>query len=197
MSATQRLVGIDVATAQVDIALRPTGKRWAVANDDFRIAALVERLQAVQPTLLVLEATGAASGPWSPREPRPDFPCQWSIPARRATWPKPPGSWPRQMPSRHGSGPMVPRRSVRPPDPCLTPRPLHSASSWRGGDNWPPCGQPNKTAAVGVPSLAMPWVHDDGRDQDGLITGPSAGASRAASMRSILAATRAAAFLTG
>ena len=58
MSATQRFVGIDVAKAQLDIALRPTGERWAVANDDFGIAALVERLQAVQPTLIVLEATG-------------------------------------------------------------------------------------------------------------------------------------------
>jgi transposase len=58
MSATQRFVGIDVAKAQLDIALRPTGERWALANDDVGIAALVERLQAVQPTLIVLEATG-------------------------------------------------------------------------------------------------------------------------------------------
>ena len=58
MSATQRFVGIDVANAQLDIALRPTGERGAVATDDFGIAALVERLQAVQPTLIVLEATG-------------------------------------------------------------------------------------------------------------------------------------------
>jgi transposase len=58
MSATPRFVGIDVAKAQLEIALRPTGERWAVANDDCGIAALVERLQAVQPTLIVLEATG-------------------------------------------------------------------------------------------------------------------------------------------
>ena len=54
----QVFVGIDVAKAQLDIALRPTGERWAVANDDAGIAALVERLQALQPTLIVLEATG-------------------------------------------------------------------------------------------------------------------------------------------
>jgi transposase len=30
MSATACLVGIDVAKAQLDIALRPTGERWAV-----------------------------------------------------------------------------------------------------------------------------------------------------------------------
>jgi len=52
------LVGIDVATAQRDIALRPTGARWAVANADVGIAALVERLQTLPPTVRVLEATG-------------------------------------------------------------------------------------------------------------------------------------------
>jgi transposase len=58
MSAPQFLVGMDVANAQREIALRPTGERWALANDDFGIATLVEQLQAMQPTLIVLEATG-------------------------------------------------------------------------------------------------------------------------------------------
>jgi transposase len=58
MSAMQRFIGIDVAKAQLDIALRPTGERWALAKDDGGIAALVARLQAVQLTLIVLEATG-------------------------------------------------------------------------------------------------------------------------------------------
>ena len=60
MSAPQFFVGIDVAKAQLDIALRPTGERRAVANDEPGIAALVARLQAVQPTLIVLEATGGS-----------------------------------------------------------------------------------------------------------------------------------------
>src|SRR5262245_33167125 len=51
-------VGIDVAKAQLDIALRPVGERWAVPNDTSGIAPLVDRLQALQPTLIVLEATG-------------------------------------------------------------------------------------------------------------------------------------------
>jgi transposase len=51
-------VGIEVAKAHLDMALRPAGERWAVANDDAGIAALVARLQAVPPTLMVLEATG-------------------------------------------------------------------------------------------------------------------------------------------
>ena len=58
MSETPIFVGIDVAKAQLDIALRPTGERWTVANDDARITALVTQLQAVHPTLIVLEATG-------------------------------------------------------------------------------------------------------------------------------------------
>jgi transposase len=58
MSAPQVFVGIDVAKAQRDIALRPTGERWEVSNDETGIAALVVRLQAVQPMLIVLEATG-------------------------------------------------------------------------------------------------------------------------------------------
>jgi len=58
MSAPEGFVGREVAKAQLDIALRPTGERWAVTNDETGIAALVVRLQAVPPTLMVLEATG-------------------------------------------------------------------------------------------------------------------------------------------
>ena len=42
-------VGIDVAKAQWDIALRPAGERWAVPNDASGIAPLVDRRQALQP----------------------------------------------------------------------------------------------------------------------------------------------------
>jgi transposase len=51
-------VGIDVAKAQLDIAVRPSGERWAVPNDASGVVTLVERLQALHPTLIVLEATG-------------------------------------------------------------------------------------------------------------------------------------------
>ena len=52
------LCGLDVAKAQVDMALRPSGERWAVPNDASGVAMLVERLQTLHPTLIVLEATG-------------------------------------------------------------------------------------------------------------------------------------------
>src|SRR5439155_1793613 len=51
-------VGIDVAQAQLAIAVRPSGERWAVPNDTGGVATLVERLQTLHPTLIVLEATG-------------------------------------------------------------------------------------------------------------------------------------------
>jgi transposase len=51
-------IGIDVAKAQLDMALRPAGERWAVSNDASGVATLVDRLQALHPTLIVLEATG-------------------------------------------------------------------------------------------------------------------------------------------
>jgi hypothetical protein len=53
----QVVVGLDVAKAQWDIALRLTGERWAVTNDDAGIALLVTRLQESAPQLMVLEAT--------------------------------------------------------------------------------------------------------------------------------------------
>ena len=56
--SSQCFVGIDVAKAQLEIALRPLGERWAVTNDDTGITALVRRLQEIVPQLIVLEATG-------------------------------------------------------------------------------------------------------------------------------------------
>ena len=58
MSDVPCFVGIDVAKAQLDIAVRPSGERWAVPNDADGVVTLVERLQPLHPTLIVLEATG-------------------------------------------------------------------------------------------------------------------------------------------
>src|SRR5918994_6627920 len=58
MLSPQVVVGMDVAKAPLDIALRPIGTRWTVSNDDTGIADLVTRLQGIGPQLIVLEATG-------------------------------------------------------------------------------------------------------------------------------------------
>ncbi len=51
-------VGIDVAKAELVVGLRPTGTGWAAANDARGVHDVVERLRALAPTLIVLEATG-------------------------------------------------------------------------------------------------------------------------------------------
>lgn len=58
MSTGGTFVGIDVSKAQLDIAASPTGQAWEVANDEPGIRDLVVRLRGLQPTLVVLEATG-------------------------------------------------------------------------------------------------------------------------------------------
>jgi transposase len=58
MSDVPWFVGIDGAKAQRDMALRPSGERWTVPNDASGVATLVDRLQGLPPTLMVLEATG-------------------------------------------------------------------------------------------------------------------------------------------
>jgi len=63
MTKAERFVGIDVAQATLEIAVRPTGESWQVANDEVAFGALVDRLHELAPTLIVLEATGGIQMP--------------------------------------------------------------------------------------------------------------------------------------
>ena len=56
-------VGIDVAKAQVDVAVRPTDDRWEVSHDDAGIRQLVSRLKAIEPAMVLLEASGGLELP--------------------------------------------------------------------------------------------------------------------------------------
>jgi hypothetical protein len=49
---------MDVAKAQVDIALRPAGERWSVPHETHGVTTRVDRMQTLQPTRSVLAATG-------------------------------------------------------------------------------------------------------------------------------------------
>lgn len=61
--ATGVWIGVDVSKDVLDVAVRPSGQVWQVANDERGIAALVDRLQGLQPQLVVLEATGGFEVP--------------------------------------------------------------------------------------------------------------------------------------
>src|SRR5690242_17285419 len=56
-SAAPAFVGIDVAKAELVIAIRPSGEHWAIANEGAGILTLVQRVRSHAPTLIVLEAT--------------------------------------------------------------------------------------------------------------------------------------------
>ena len=56
-------VGMDVAKAQVDVAVRPTDDRWEVSYDDAGVRQLVSRLKALEPVMVLLEASGGLELP--------------------------------------------------------------------------------------------------------------------------------------
>ena len=56
-------VGIDVSKNWLDVHARPQDESWRVANDAEGHSKLAERLVALKPTLVVLEATGGYQGP--------------------------------------------------------------------------------------------------------------------------------------
>ena len=51
-------VGIDVAKAQLDVAVQPTGTTWTVARARGGLRRLPGQLEALRPTRIVLEASG-------------------------------------------------------------------------------------------------------------------------------------------
>ena len=51
-------IGIDVAKAQLDVAIQPSGDTWRVARSPDGLRRLHAQLHARQPTRIVLEATG-------------------------------------------------------------------------------------------------------------------------------------------
>jgi transposase len=63
MGHAARFVGIDVAKDRVDVKVRPSGEQWSVATDPAGLAELQERLAAVAPMCIALEATGGYEVP--------------------------------------------------------------------------------------------------------------------------------------
>ena len=58
MDKAPTFVGIDVAKRRLDVHLRPSGEGFAIDYGEEEVTALIERLVALEPTLVVLEATG-------------------------------------------------------------------------------------------------------------------------------------------
>lgn len=58
MKTSEVFVGIDVSKAGLDVGVLPAEQFWTAANDEAGCRDLVERLRALSPALIVLEATG-------------------------------------------------------------------------------------------------------------------------------------------
>ena len=56
-------VGIDVAKAQADVAVRPTDDRWEVSHHEAGIRQLVSQLKVLEPAMVLLEASGSLELP--------------------------------------------------------------------------------------------------------------------------------------
>ena len=63
MEGEARFVGIDVSKAQLDVAVRPTGKRWTLPYDQTGIEGLIPQIVDLEPALVLLEATGGLEPP--------------------------------------------------------------------------------------------------------------------------------------
>lgn len=58
MSKQEIAVGIDVSKLKLDIAVMPKKKLWQTDNSEAGIRSLVERLSAIRPDFIIIEATG-------------------------------------------------------------------------------------------------------------------------------------------
>ena len=146
MAAPPVFVGLDVAKAQLALALRPTGARGAVTNDETGMAALVVQLQALQPTLSGLEATGGYHRAVGAALGAAALPIVVVHPRRDEIWRKRPGSGPQPRPAL-----PVPWRTLQ--RLCGLRRALDrmpnrqsGARSWHGGGNEERGGPPSRTA---------------------------------------------------
>lgn len=63
MSAEGCFVGIDVSKAELEVGVAPGDETWTIRHDRGGIGVLVERLIAMSPELVVLEASGALEVP--------------------------------------------------------------------------------------------------------------------------------------
>ena len=63
MAGEARFVGIDVSKAQLDVAVRPTGKRWTLPYNQTGIEGLIPQIVDLEPALVLLEATGGLELP--------------------------------------------------------------------------------------------------------------------------------------
>ena len=147
MLSPQVFVGIDVATAQLDMALRPIGTRWTVSHDDAGITDLVTRIQGLGPQLIVLEATGGYQRAVVAALAAAALPVVVVNPRQARDVAKATGQV-AQTDALDARALAHVAEAIR-PRPALSPmrRPRSYAPCWHGGGNSSPCGRQSITAS--------------------------------------------------
>ena len=100
MTTDPVFVGIDVAKHTLDVAIHGSADRWTVPNTEAGVAGLVERLTALGPTRIVLEATGGLERPGVAALAAAGLPVVVINPRQARDFAKPWGSWPRRTRGR-------------------------------------------------------------------------------------------------
>ena len=102
MEADEKYVGVDVSASVLVVGVMPTGEIWEVDNDSEGIASLKERVEAVGPTRIVLEATGGYETEVAAELFDAGLPVcrsRWSTHGRSGSSHEPREDWPKRMPS--------------------------------------------------------------------------------------------------
>lgn len=95
MTPSPVFVGIDVAKKRLDVAVRPSGEVFQVANDATGLHHLAQRLHLLQPRLIVLEASGGYERMALASLRQEDLPAERVNPVRCGISLEPWASWPR------------------------------------------------------------------------------------------------------
>ena len=126
MEGGPRFVGIDVSKAQLDVAVRPTGKRWTLPYDQTGIEGLVSQIVDLEPALVLLEATGGLELPLVAALAAAVLPVVVVNPRQVRDFAKATGTLAKTDALDAGAWPISPTPSVLRCAPSRTPRPRSS-----------------------------------------------------------------------
>jgi hypothetical protein len=126
-------VGIDVSKDRLDICVRPSEEAFTVARDHEGLERLVERLRAISPALVALDATGGYETIVAGALAAAHLPLAVVNPVRSASSPVRPESSPRPIASTPRPSLTLPRPSARPRSTSPTKKPRRWANWWRAG----------------------------------------------------------------
>ena len=113
MEQESTYVGIDVAKARVDVAVRPTEHRWTITYDEAGVQELVSHLKTLEPALVLLEATSGLELPIVVALATAALPVVVVNPRQVRDFAKATGHWRRPMPWMQPFWPTSPAPFVR------------------------------------------------------------------------------------